>query len=761
VHFEQLRGAARELPELGRRAYATLLGRFERWGPGGQEMSRLVQRVSQQTSTFYGEHVQPIVDTLDRLTPAEKENFVEVADRGARSMNENVAAAYRDYQRVFGEKGLIPDEANRRNIMTQLGGDEPARPFQARPQFFPHEFDPAFVREVLRPGSPTRRRKIQELAEREGIDEDTAGMVIDGYFRSDRRDRFVGGLERGREVNLDGWIRDPSVAVGIRGWKVSRRFAELDNYGHLDGVIGKLWDPVNREQGSGLLNDIEGRFGRREAEKASVLFSRLVEKPPEEQAFQNLARTVMTVEAFTKLPLAFIVNFSQPGLTALRTDLGTTARAFAQSLRHPTEGAQIARDLGTLSRESVRELYQELTGTPELEKGVGRKVMDWAMTPFNISERWNIIVSSRAGEMWAGKVDRWLQNGERPEFVRRELERLNFSREEIEGRIRDRRLQGDDAARIAWSIVDQTQFLERKARRSEFFSSPLGQALGQFKSFSINEGRLLNQMVVKEALRNRDPKVIANLAATLGIVFPIVGELVLDTRALARGRQRERGVDDGGDLALRLLENFLAVGGIGLASDFVETANQRGVRGALSFAAGPGVTDAGEVIYRSIRQGANTAKGDWDKMAKDAQSDLRYGARMVPFVGPQLSQALRTDPKAAKEAALSWEQRLGLDPMEMRTRKAEQLERRAQGVRARANQMAAEGQTEEANEMLRAFNEANGTALRLNAPSIRRRQQQERSRQDPDEALRQRQRRLRPELRGRLLELAPPEPLGR
>jgi hypothetical protein len=188
------------------------------------------------------------------------------------------------------------------------------------------------------------------------------------------------------------------------------------------------------------------------------------------------------------------------------------------------------------------------------------------------------------------------------------------------------------------------------------------------------------------------------------------------------------------------------------------------IRGGLTatgeFAVGPAVSTAGRMGAKLMGIVKAIDSGDG---AAIERASKQVGLEIVKDLpaGRPVAQRLRTDPQAEARARQTWQQRLGFDPSERATRAAEVIQRRAAKVTSEANRMAAEGQADEANEMLRAFNEANGTALKLSPRSVKQRQGRERGREDPDEALRQRQRRLRPELRGRLLDLEPPEPLRR
>ncbi|MGH2567217.1 MAG: hypothetical protein ACRDGA_02680, partial [Bacteroidota bacterium] len=123
---------------------------------------------------------------------------------------------------------------------------------------------------------------------------------------------------------------------------------------------------------------------------------------------------------------------------------------------------------------------------------------------------------------------------------------------------------------------------------SEFFRSPYGKFLTQFKSFGFQQSKLIKDHVVKPALQG-DWGPITRLAVTM----PLGGELIADAKALARGRFDVGGRKEGVTLE-RVLENIANGSGFGLMYDAFEATNY-GVSGSLGFAAGPIGTTAAKL----------------------------------------------------------------------------------------------------------------------------------------------------------------------
>lgn len=721
---------------VGGNFYGTVLGQFERLGPYGKQISHAIQRAEADKHTWYGRHIDPLVRDLRRLTRPEEQNFIAVLEQGARPATEKVSRAVADYTRIFGPNGLIPQEAQARHLLI-VRADRQAVPWAPRQAFYPHEFSPEYVREIIRPGSPARARATNYLLDTgQATSAEEAEVMLTEFFGGSRvtvggriffldPERFVGGLERGRELNLPGYIDKPWQAVELRGWKVARRFSELDHFGRADAKIGTIGGFKLKPEGHGyqpehgLIGDLARTAGYRQGRIAAELWLNYLGRPIEETVLQEVAgkfsRAGQRVMAVTKLPLAVITNATQAAQIMLRTDLWTASRAFAKSFT--ASGVREAQQLGVLSEMSMRQLMEELAGSPRMSRAV-----DAALWPFNVVEKWDRIQGANAGRIWANKLTRMVSQtpqGRRLQWLHRELDRLAFSRDEIAERVGAGRLFDQDSARIAFAIADQTQFIARKARRSAFFNTPVGALMGQFKPFAINAGRLMQEVMLREARHGN----FAPLARTLA-VFPIVGEVAADLRALVAGRGRETFLDPSSprDVGARILENFFFVGGLGLATDFVQSAIRFGPEGVLRFFAGPFLSEAATAVGHGV--GGIPALADMDEVTLERRLQwwARYGVRQIPYLGPGLSEWLRTDPRALRRAEQTWTERIGLDPAEASLRRMERVGRLSRATLKRAHDLAGEGRWEAAYALVDRFNETHGTTLRLTLSTIRRRQ---------------------------------------
>ena len=111
--------------------------------------------------------------------------------------------------------------------------------------------------------------------------------------------------------------------------------------------------------------------------------------------------------------------------------------------------------------------------------------------------------------------------------------------------------------------VQQTQFLPDKTRLPTFWNTPAGRVAFQFKSFALNQARLVRDRVVAEAAKGNAAPLLYMMAT-----YPIGGEMVITLKQLIRDGELDR---PGSPLA-RYIEDFAAVGGFGLAGDLYRAA---------------------------------------------------------------------------------------------------------------------------------------------------------------------------------------------
>lgn len=634
---------------------STVLGRLERIGPEGVEVARRIQQTLSEASRWYAANISPLLRELSVLNPAQRKLFFEVADRGGIPGDPAVAQALAAYKRVFGPTGIIPTEAGQLGVMTRHGRE--VRPFEALENFFPHEWAPDVKAQMFAKGSKAAGRAAQQL-----VDSGQARSLAEAQTilrRYSNADRKVGGLEFGRDLNLPGYIEDPLQAVSLRGWKVAQRFAELRNYG------------ANAEQVQALIRQMETAGNLSGAKRVHALFDLATHPDPVEGSLRWLADKVMTFEAITKLPLASVVNLTQPFWVALRTDFRTAAQAMLKLAVNPAESREATRQLGLLTDISTKQFMAELAA----RGGIRSELAKATLSPYLLTERFVRTVGGNAGKLWVQKLQGRIAAGENSEWMARELGKLLLSPDEIAGVFRTRAFTPDQTARMAWAVADQVMFMPSTARRSEFLNTTLGAMVGQFKGFAINLSRLLHQEVIKEA-KAGNYKPVAKLLAMLPLGV-LVGEAAADVRTAITGGYRST------KLTNRILDNLMSLGGLGLATDFVRSLARDGVvGGAASFVMGPGLSDAVQAGTNAAQAMAGLFQGDEAQIEQNLIDLGRQALGSVPLAGPSLRHA--TSPSAKEYRRRNWSlaDRLGFTDESAKLEQYEEM----RGRRSRARQ---------------------------------------------------------------------------
>jgi hypothetical protein len=497
------------------------------------------------------------------------------------------------------------------------------------------------------------------------------------------------------------------------------------------------------------VGDIQRDRSSYDASAAAGMFHYLVGGThPAVYQYGAVARAATGIQAFTKLSLAFLNDIGNPGQLAIKTNLTTAARALAQSALHPQEGAQLIRDLGLVARQTTHDIYAlvaaEGAGPGMLPESLAARAAELGlrtvMTPMTLSQKIQSVIMANGGAVWAQRLDKMLASGDlsagQTAWLRRQLDTYHFSPKEIDARFRDGGLSPEDVRRIQWETVDQVLFYPAgKARQTEFAQHPLGRVVLQFRNWVVNQGRLLNQSVIDEMRHgNYAP------AARMVPIFPILGELYLDGKSLVTGVSRPDSV------AARVFEDVLAVGGLAQVGDLIQAYGRRGATGALQWASGASLTNAADIVeqaYKGVLRAFDGGKNPWPATA-------RWWVKQTPFVGQWLSNQMRTDAKAMRDADRTWDQRLGLDSVDNALRQAERDKTMGRAVMARALELAAGGDVTAAQTLLEEFNQAHGTALALNPTSIQRRQEKVIRQSTPEGRRQERLQRLPPAARSRI-----------
>jgi hypothetical protein len=169
----------------------------------------------------------------------------------------------------------------------------------------------------------------------------------------------------------------------------------------------------------------------------------------------------------------------------------------------------------------------------------------------------------------------------------------------------------------------------------EFFRSPVGRYVTQFKSFGFQQSKLIKDHLIKPIIQHGDWGPFTRFV----IAMPMAGEVIADAKALVRANYRRftAGQSEG---ITRILENIANAAGFGLVYDAYE-ATKYGNSGSLGFIAGPIGTDTAKMMSAV----GELSRGKPKKMAREMievglpAATLMPTLRNIPGLTPAVAAA--------------------------------------------------------------------------------------------------------------------------
>src|SRR3990172_9433933 len=411
-------------------------------------------------------------------------------------------------------------------------------------------------------------------------------------------------------------IADPVVAMEVFANSVSRRVAYAKRFGPTGRVAREGMRKVAGAQGASLqLYDqmVEAVFGSSYGTVA-------------EQAMMG---AVSNAQTFSRMGLAWLPNMWQWLQTGILTGPGPVAKALYSRLRGsgPISTAAEASAINDSLIRGMRETFLDPYFRTPLGKMADSLLITTGLWAF---ERNNRLWAFHAGNHYAQKqlvkaVEGRLR-GSTLDIARRRFQGMGQDLDSLVRRARGYR--GRNAAEQAEALlldnnmelmkniglgaVRQTQFLPDKTRLPTFWNTPTGKVAFQFKSFVLNQSRLMRDHVINEAAKGNMGPLLYVTAA-----FPVAGEVAQDLRALARRGELKRPNNP----ITRMVEKFAAVGGWAIAGDLYR-AGTWGPEGILRMGAGPTVEDMAYLMHGILSR-------DFDRVVDRANKLPTYQAALT------------------------------------------------------------------------------------------------------------------------------------
>tara|TARA_Y100000588_G_scaffold241471_1_gene255365 strand:- start:660 stop:4337 length:3678 start_codon:yes stop_codon:yes gene_type:complete len=329
---------------------------------------------------------------------------------------------------------------------------------------------------------------------------------------------------------------------------------------------------------------------------------------------KRMSQLFVNSEIASKLTLAVIPNLSQSVNTMMMFGFkNTVSGLFATARRLDSQQIMTALAL----QDSVYSgLGRASAAEAQFAEDAGSKVLDkmatWAdifadrmlrHTGFTWTEKQNRLIAGHAAQYTmmetlfkahAGKL-----TGRKYLEAKRRMADLGINLDEavvkFDGVLRSPNYDPDTPSKFISDMAkkavvngaQKSQFTPGATRRPIWWNHPVGQMVFQFKNYALGQTRFLSDQIFREAY-NGNYKPLAYLAS----VYPVAGEFVKDFRSFVY--QKERDPDNG---MAQLYQNFLAVGGWGVATDIVSASFFGRLKELLL---GPSITDMMDVAQAII-----------------------------------------------------------------------------------------------------------------------------------------------------------------
>mgnify|MGYP001585625396 CR=1 FL=1 len=585
-------------------------------GEGGANLGAKIVESRQIQDTFAQKWGERMGSALSGLTPAERQ-------RGFRDWVELKRGGSATISKAWDQLRPILDEIY--STVEAAGGDVE----DYIRQYFPRITNYADLDKF---GSKPRERFITQLMDEMGF---KTRAEAEDYIKKTvmaNRKRVAWNLEAERMLpaTIDPiYLTNADQAYGAYALKAARRVGELVAFGKGDSAAKEAIDRVYSEFGEGARDFAQGAFDLAVGQKRADI--------------PGWAGELMHLQ-IAKLSLAGFSNLSQPLNIAMKTSIGTLAKAVFDVAKDPLGAVRRAREIGSITsrlledistggallpEEEIARLAGQSTTTGGKILSVKSRAINYLAAPFLWVEKLNRSIASRAGEIWFDSQLAAFKSGDKS--AGRELAlTLGRSVELLIDPKADRFMVAAARAFAGKRLSDATQFTNSIADMPKWAREHvLGRFLFQFKNFTLNQARFVGGEI-ERGLREKDPKRVLKVIAMLSTVYPVTGGALALARGAAFGETaRSKSVmealrrdPDSRRYVIAATAGLAFSGGLGIVSDLVSavaTGNSYVMRGLAEPVAFSTVSD--------LLVAANAGlEGDFTKAA-------RIGLRQAGGIG--------------------------------------------------------------------------------------------------------------------------------
>lgn len=566
------------------------------------------------------------------LSEAEQRNLVQVVRGKSRSLSATLNTKAAELRKIFSE---VREEAIKRKveIQTSEGRFIPFSAVPDNPIYFPQKIKPEFF------GRGIEAAAKKMVSHGSAPDLATAERTLQKFVYP-RSVRIAGNIEKAKTFDLpDDLLRLDLSAADEYLSQVGETFSRTEVFGQRPNrFLSQVEKAIAREGGDATI-----------ARQVSDRVLRLSQDHLVESTMQGV-RALKSAAVYSFLGLAQIPNMSQAINSALLTNTRTFLRALNRVRANPEQARFLARRSGALTAEIQREVSKRLGAVSSGAEKFLEK------TQFFKGDTWGRVIANSAGRAHAQEMFQLLLENPQNPFARRMLSKLGLDADLLlrRGTILESEL--DLAGKL---ISDRTQFLGNQVfMPAALNEGTLGQLASIFKNYAINQGRLLKEGLVLEALRGNFRPWIPFVT-----IFPIAGTIVrFAVESVVEGPRILVGVLNGNnsiedlpiiediksiesikDIILLAADHIGYVGGIGVAGNLLESTAMGKFAEAIG---GPILSTAGRLGQATIT-GIDKFIVKEEELQEAFRTLERNLVKRIPLVGRPLEGLLFPEEREA------------------------------------------------------------------------------------------------------------------
>jgi hypothetical protein len=544
--------------------------RFRQLGPAGEKLADLAEQARVNTYSRIAVEGRPVELMARKFSEKEAEVIFDIME-GAPSNNVrlNDAAAKLSSMLEFYDR-----EATELALPQMSASTGIVHPYQGRTAYAPHVYTESSIHRYSPP------------AERVGM--------LRRYKKLPAQIRS-GNVQFSRETDLPGYERNAFKAITLYIERTAPRIEQAKILGAKDEVA------------DGLLKEIGASHGRGAEEQARGIYRAFAQ--PTAQGYSPISGFLRDLSAPIFLTYAGIIQPSQVMLnTSAREGYLNTIKGLAQYAFNPVQ-----REIAIRSGASLHSAVEEMAHS-------GGVASAWShLIGLSQADRANRIASGLAASYRATDVGRALAAGKLTPKNLIDAKRLGLSVDSVIQQGGELTQEQSREAMLRGSI--STQFLADALSLPLYSRSPWGKVIYLYKSFALNQGRFVKDLVKDARMGHWGP--LSRYAATMGTAGMAYGELM---RTL-------RGQPANDSPVWRTIDNLMSVGGLGVFADMMRSVgrNPEAIYGTLT----------GPIISEAVGTTSDVAKGvrgDWKPIQKRV---LRRTVRRIPIIGPEIYEEMK------------------------------------------------------------------------------------------------------------------------